>query len=61
MCISVENLIEKLQTMPPKEKVYLQDAGDPIMGSELTGCMGCGIAGAEDVRKIEQGVMITIV
>ena len=45
--------------MPPEADVYLQDAGDPVMGSELTGCMGYGLGEAEDVRKIEEGVMIT--
>ncbi len=57
--IKVKELIKKLEKEDPESGVFMEDAGESIMGSELTGCMGCGIAEAEDVRKIQEGVMIT--
>ena len=57
--LKVCELIAKLEAFPLEADVYLQDAGDPVMGSELTGCMGYGLGEAEDVRAIMEGVMIT--
>ena len=56
--MNVSDLIVKLQTMPQDAEVFIQDAGTGIMGSELTGCMGYQDEPLEDVRKIEEGVML---
>ena len=56
--MTVSELIVKLQTMPQDAKVFMQDAGEALMGSELTGCMGYQDEDLEDVRKIEEGVML---
>ena len=36
----------------------MEDAGAPCYGSDLTGYMGSDYAEAEDVRKVEEGVLI---
>ena len=50
--MTVNELIKKLSNLPGDAQVWMQDAGDPYYGSELTGCMGCDYAEAEDVREV---------
>jgi hypothetical protein len=54
--MTVKELIEKLKTMPPDAKVWIQDA-DGSMGSSWTGWMSCD-AELEDVREISEGVLL---
>jgi len=57
--MKVKDLIKKLKGMDQEAKVWMQDAGDPHFGSDLTGYMGSDCAEAEEVREIDEGIMIT--
>ena len=55
---TVAELIEELMKHDPNAIVELCNAGEAIMGSELTGCMGYNDEDCYSVRKTEKGVML---
>jgi hypothetical protein len=57
--MQVKELIEKLLKEDPDAEVWMEDAGEGMYGSDLTGCMGYDYAEAEDVRAVKEGVLIT--
>ena len=57
--LKVKELVAKLNKVDQEAIVWMQDAGEAHYGSDLTGYMGSDCAEAEDVREIEEGVMIT--
>jgi len=55
-----DELIAKLKKMPKNSEIWLQDAGNSVRGSDLTGTMWTNPAKAEDVREIKEGIMICL-
>ncbi len=56
--MKVRELIEELKKMPQEMDVYMEDAGEPSFGSELTGYMGSADAEVEGVRKHKECVVL---
>ncbi len=59
MAMTIGEVIEELQKYIPEGIVELGNAGEAIMGSELTGCMGYQDADCESVRKTKEGVILS--
>jgi len=53
----VRELMLILKTKDESKEVFVP--GSPIMGSELTGCMGYNMEPLEDVRDIKEGISLT--